>query len=286
MEDMDVLRRKWERCFSEALEFDTWGQVEEASEGYARLRLSLQNTLQDAHQELTPQSRKNLESLAQCLLMRGKELDSGKDEGVGVHGMKLVTGFIRSVMEDEGPFPIRLRDAPPLPTIVPATDAVQETEGGTLLPPQSSSRSGDEFLQIKVDRWGFKDASGFIDPFVSMHVVDGKGNHLEDSQDTPVTNRYKPHYVMFGNTFHVQTPTNALPKDTGIVFEFRHYKPKKKKVSVRAWAFLELREIVEGPIASEVYKKPTDLKRKKFSLLTVKELYLHLDCKLRLMQPH
>jgi len=136
MEDMDVLRRKWERCFSEALEFDTWGQVEEASEGYARLRLSLQNTLQDAHQELTPQSRKNLESLAQCLLMRGKELDSGKDEGVGVHGMKLVTGFIRSVMEDEGPFPIRLRDAPPLPTIVPATDAVQETEGGTLLPPQ------------------------------------------------------------------------------------------------------------------------------------------------------
>ena len=35
-------------------------------------------------------------------------------------------------------------------------------------------------------------------------------------------------------------------------------------------------EIRAGPHVLELYKKPTDLKRKKLSLLTVKPLYLHL----------
>jgi hypothetical protein len=35
-------------------------------------------------------------------------------------------------------------------------------------------------------------------------------------------------------------------------------------------------EIKAGPHVLELYKKPTDLKRKKLSLLTVKPLYLHI----------
>ena len=31
---------------------------------------------------------------------------------------------------------------------------------------------------------------------------------------------------------------------TAIIFEFKHYKPKKKKVSTKAWAFMELSEFV------------------------------------------
>lgn len=63
----------------------------------------------------------------------------------------------------------------------------------------------------------------------------------------------------------------------GIFFEFKHYKPKKKKVSTRCWAFMEVGELkAEGDCILELYHKPTDLKRKKLSLHSVKPLYLHV----------
>mmetsp|Transcript_18071 Transcript_18071/g.46296 ORF Transcript_18071/g.46296 Transcript_18071/m.46296 type:complete len:157 (+) Transcript_18071:483-953(+) len=140
-----------------------------------------------------------------------------------------------------------------------------------------SSRRGDELLSIKIDKWGFKEASGFIDPFLSVQVVNSKGELLESAQDTPVTNRIDGNYIMFGHTVHIQTPLNALPDGAAIVFEYKHYKPKKKKVSTRAWAFMEMSEMAQGPLALEIYKKPTDLKRKKIALLSVKQLFLHLE---------
>ena len=39
-------------------------------------------------------------------------------------------------------------------------------------------------------------------------------------------------------------------------------------------------EIKAGPHVLELYKKPTDLKRKKLALLTVKPLYLHINVEL------
>jgi len=36
-------------------------------------------------------------------------------------------------------------------------------------------------------------------------------------------------------------------------------------------------ELKEGPIALELYRKPTDPKRKKLRLHTIKPLYLHLN---------
>ncbi|KAF6274400.1 AIDA isoform 4 [Pan troglodytes] len=61
-----------------------------------------------------------------------------------------------------------------------------------------------------------------------------------------------------------------------IFFEFKHYKPKKRFTSTKCFAFMEMDEIKPGPIVIELYKKPTDFKRKKLQLLTKKPLYLHL----------
>ncbi|XP_025783650.1 axin interactor, dorsalization-associated protein [Puma concolor] len=61
-----------------------------------------------------------------------------------------------------------------------------------------------------------------------------------------------------------------------IFFEFKHYKPKKRFTSTKCFAFMEMDEIKAGPIVIELYKKPTDFKRKKLQLLTKKPLYLHL----------
>eukprot|EP00064_Thunnus_orientalis_P018262 superscaffoldBa00004149_g18357 len=73
--------------------------------------------------------------------------------------------------------------------------------------------------------------------------------------------------------------TEAFPPrapGAAIFFEFKHYKPKKRFTSTKCFAFMEMDEIKPGPIVIELYKKPTDFKRKKLQLLTKKPLYLHL----------
>uniref|UniRef100_A0A4X2LAF0 C2 Aida-type domain-containing protein n=1 Tax=Vombatus ursinus TaxID=29139 RepID=A0A4X2LAF0_VOMUR len=72
------------------------------------------------------------------------------------------------------------------------------------------------------------------------------------------------------NSFPARVPGAA------IFFEFKHYKPKKRFTSTKCFAFMEMDEIKPGPIIIELYKKPTDFKRKKLQLLTKKPLYLHL----------
>ncbi|XP_038840641.1 axin interactor, dorsalization-associated protein-like [Salvelinus namaycush] len=68
---------------------------------------------------------------------------------------------------------------------------------------------------------------------------------------------------------------NRVP-GAAIFFEFKHYKPKKGFTSTKCFAFMEMDEIKPGPIVIELYKKPTDFKRKKLQLLTKKPLYLYL----------
>jgi len=73
-----------------------------------------------------------------------------------------------------------------------------------------------------------------------------------------------------------------MPSDVTIFFEFKHYKPKKKKKSTKCFTFIERDELKAGPVASELYLKPTDFTRKKkLRLMTVKALYLHTTIRIR-----
>jgi hypothetical protein len=69
--------------------------------------------------------------------------------------------------------------------------------------------------------------------------------------------------------------------DLCLFFEFKHFKPAKKKISTRCFALLEAAELAKAQSRSgqtvclELYKKPTDFSRKALSLFTIKQLYLH-----------
>ena len=116
-------------------------------------------------------------------------------------------------------------------------------EGGSLMPPVRLYHRGDKALLFDVVKFGLKDAASYVDPFVTVSVVNGAGILKEATQDTPVTNRREPQHVMFGDTVHVQTPLKDLGDDATVVLEFKHYKPKKKKISTRCWAFFTLGEV-------------------------------------------
>ena len=78
---------------------------------------------------------------------------------------------------------------------------------------------------------------------------------------------------------------SELEEDVAIFLEFKHYKPKKKKTSTKAWCFFTLSELDpnldQQRITMEIYAKPTDLSRKRMGLLSVKKLYAHVECLLR-----
>jgi hypothetical protein len=102
-------------------------------------------------------------------------------------------------------------------------------------------------------------------------------------QDTPISQNLRPLYVEFGRLVHLQTPVEEMDKGWAVFFEFKHYKPQKKKISTRCFAFFEHDEIMAAQrdnkkeVALELYKKPTDFEKRRLTLFSVKPLYLHLQ---------
>ncbi|KAB0343205.1 hypothetical protein FD754_020131, partial [Muntiacus muntjak] len=133
----------------------------------------------------------------------------------------------------------------------------------------------EENLEFEEDEEEGGAGAGSPDSFPAR-VPDLNGIDLTPVQDTPVASRKEDTYVHFNVDIELQKHVEKLTKGAAIFFEFKHYKPKKRFTSTKCFAFMEMDEIKPGPIVIELYKKPTDFKRKKLQLLTKKPLYLHL----------
>ena len=141
------------------------------------------------------------------------------------------------------------------------------------------NRQGDILLTIYVSKIGFKDVSNLTDPVLTVSLVDSNGVIIEQPEDIKASEISKPFDVVFKQEVLFNTPMRLIENDFGFFFEFKHFKVKKKKVSTKAWCFLELDEIngeSGKEMCLEIYKKPTDFSRKTFNLLSVKPLYLHV----------
>ncbi|KAM5151511.1 axin interactor, dorsalization-associated protein-like [Callospermophilus lateralis] len=154
--------------------------------------------------------------------------------------------------------------------------SVLASASGSTLLPRLPSEPGMTLLTIRIEKIGLKDAGQCIDPYITVSVKDLNGIDLTPVQDTTVASRKEDTYVHFNVDIELQKHIEKLTKGAAIFFEFKHYKPKKRFTSTKCFAFMEMDEIKPGPIVIELYKKPTDFKRKKLQLLTKKPLYLHL----------
>lgn len=59
-------------------------------------------------------------------------------------------------------------------------------------------------------------------------------------------------HINFGVPVLLITPLEELPEGTAIFFEFKHYKPKKRKVSTKCFSFMEMDEMKPGKAALEM----------------------------------
>uniref|UniRef100_A0A2K6FS33 Axin interactor, dorsalization-associated protein n=1 Tax=Propithecus coquereli TaxID=379532 RepID=A0A2K6FS33_PROCO len=150
---------------------------------------------------------------------------------------------------------------------VGSPDCFRARVPGTVLP-RLPSEPGMMLLTIRIEKIGLNDIGQCIDPYITICVKDLNGIDL-----TPVK---EDTYVHFNVDVELQKHVEKLTKGAAIFFEFKHYKPKKRFSSTKCFAFMKMDEIKPGPIVVELYKKPTDFKRKKLQLLTKKSLSLHL----------
>lgn len=127
---------------------------------------------------------------------------------------------------------------------------------------------------IRIKNVGLKDAGQCIDPYITVGVKDLNGINLTPVQDTPVASRKEDTYAYFNVDINSQRQSVKLTKVAAIFFEFKCYK-LKKGLPVQSVAFMEMDEIKPELIVAELYKKPTDFKRRKLKLLTKKPLYLY-----------
>lgn len=276
--ELSELGAAWLRLLQKGLQADGWGQIVEAVDSYDKLANNIVANI-DA---LNPDStlRTALNKVVLCINLRSAAIQGASAKSApNKDQMATLVPFLKGLFGgEEVVFPIdtsRFR-ASGLITQESKREMVSESKGGSL---QSapSLKTGETFVTFDVEKWGLKDAEDYVDPRVTVCVYDPYGNPMESEQDTPLATSKKGMHVHFGFRVHIQTPVRKMKEaNAAVFFEFKHWKPKKKKISTRCFAFLEMDELKEGAIALEQYKKPTDTKRKKLKLHTIKPLYLHL----------
>ncbi|KAL6095812.1 aida [Pungitius sinensis] len=308
MSEVNKTIQRWHASFRKGTDFDSWGQLVEAIDEYQILARQLQKEVQSTNaSDFTEEQKKTLGKIATCLEMRSASLQCTQSkEDFKLEELKKLETIIQTILTYNKVFPFDVQPVPSRKILAPGEeenleleeeeeDGEEEEEDaaaagagsteafpprapasqGTLLP-RLPSEPGMTLLTLKIEKIGLKDAGQCIDPYMTISVKDLNGVDVNPVQDTPVACRKEDTYVHFSVDIEIQRHVEKLPKGAAIFFEFKHYKPKKRFTSTKCFAFMEMDEIKPGPIVIELYKKPTDFKRKKLQLLTKKQLYLHL----------
>lgn len=296
--DKNSSKARWQRVFKEALDADGWGQSLEAIDSYESLSSSI--GLAQDELNLTVDERSVLTKLA--LVLDGRvaalsdvsalSLDKSRQSGVQLSEVKSLTAVLERLFDqdaDSSPqaFPVDMHgvlssnhtrkhrtesDSYPV-------DKSQKSEllGGTLLS-APRFRPNHTNVSIQIQKIGLKDAENYIDPRICVFIADRNGSVVDSHQETPLCRRKEAQYVHVNTTVHLQSSLEEIRSKGGaIFFEFKHYKPAKKKLSTRCYTFCEADELdPHNPnLCLELYQKPTDASRKRINLFTRKSLYFH-----------
>ncbi|XP_037989429.1 axin interactor, dorsalization-associated protein isoform X2 [Motacilla alba alba] len=251
------LLQRWGASFRKGTDFDSWGQLVEAIDEYQILARHLQKEAQSQHSssEFTEDQKKTIAKIATCLELRSAALQSTQlPDEFKLEDLKKLEPILKNILTYNKEFPFDVQPVPLRKILLPGED---------------------EHLEFEEDDEEGGAGAGSPNSFPAR-VPDLNGIDLTPVQDTPVALRKEDTYVHFNVDIEIQKHIERLTKGAAIFFEFKHYKPKKRFTSTKCFAFMEMDEIKPGAIVIELYKKPTDFKRKKLQLLTKKPLYLHL----------
>ncbi|KAL0034984.1 hypothetical protein WJX79_004402 [Trebouxia sp. C0005] len=263
----EATHQKWQRAYEDAVDSDQWGQKDEAVEGYDHLRLTLETVHRLNKLGLSMLEVDSLNKMCTGLQLRIQAISNSGKSGISFDDMQRIKPWFANMMSSTDPFPVFLPSAPiqssqglkhelslrekyqkvyNVPSeLVHNAANVSLADGdepagdpngskGTLLPPVSKPlQRGGKLISFKMEKWGFKDeiAKGIQDAFVTISLVDGKGNVIGRQQDTPTTNNLAGNHVLFNCEVHVQQGIESIPRTSALFFEFKRWKPSKEMIT-------------------------------------------------------
>ncbi|XP_019321245.1 axin interactor, dorsalization-associated protein isoform X2 [Panthera pardus] len=251
------LLQRWGASFRRGADFDSWGQLVEAIDEYQILARHLQKEAQAQHNnsEFTEEQKKTIGKIATCLELRSAALQSTQSqEEFKLEDLKKLEPILKNILTYNKEFPFDVQPVPLRRILAPGEEENlefedEEEEGG------AGAGSPDSF-PARVPGTLLPRLPS--EPGMTLLTIRIEKIGLKDAGQC------------------IDPYITVSVKGAAIFFEFKHYKPKKRFTSTKCFAFMEMDEIKAGPIVIELYKKPTDFKRKKLQLLTKKPLYLHL----------
>lgn len=89
-----------------------------------------------------------------------------------------------------------------------------------ILPQPRVSNPMHDYLTVKVEKIGLKDAPDYVDPFIAVSVKDKKGEDVPNNpcQNTPCSYTVKGNYLHFDVNIHIQSPMQQLPEGKSVIF--------------------------------------------------------------------
>uniref|UniRef100_H2YCD5 C2 Aida-type domain-containing protein n=1 Tax=Ciona savignyi TaxID=51511 RepID=H2YCD5_CIOSA len=292
MSTFDKLVQKWCASLKCSTDFDSWGQLVEASDEYKRLLKNINTSIETV--DCSESKKKILLKIAACLEIRSANLNSvNSSEDIKLEDLRKLISVLQSLTS------VSVKDVPqsvaaqPLLAILTIpfysrhlksstsnttsrNEDMADKESYHSLLPKLKATTGQNLIMVRLQKIGLKDATELIDPYFTISCKDATAVDLCQRQNTPVASGRVENYLTFGFDIHIQVPFENMPKGSAIFFELFHYKQKRRATSLKCFSFMELDELKAGPCVIELYKKPTDFRKKKLNLLTAKPLYLHL----------
>lgn len=149
---MEDTRFTWNKAFQEALDHDTWGQVEEAVNGYQRLQVAAAVEHVENVLDLPGHRRQAIGQLANILKLRIQELNAGVRGSVGLPGMQALKPFMAGLIVSDVCLPPALAaviKAAPLPAVVAAAgDTDSKARNGVCM--RSSMRGSVDNVAVTI----------------------------------------------------------------------------------------------------------------------------------------
>eukprot|EP00405_Crypthecodinium_cohnii_P040899 CAMPEP_0206558198 /NCGR_PEP_ID=MMETSP0325_2-20121206/19607_1 /ASSEMBLY_ACC=CAM_ASM_000347 /TAXON_ID=2866 /ORGANISM="Crypthecodinium cohnii, Strain Seligo" /LENGTH=296 /DNA_ID=CAMNT_0054059365 /DNA_START=72 /DNA_END=963 /DNA_ORIENTATION=+ len=276
--EKEAIRLDWLTKYEKAAQADTWGQVVEAQEDYQRLASNIASTQGAPH--IASRDKDLMQKLGLCLAARIQALKT-LNETITSTDMKALEPVFKVLFttQDLASFPLESHKFSSAHLVKPSVgggEVIFEGEDTSGWQQQQAVLKNvvGTVVSLRIDRIGLKDAQDYIDPFMTILVADPRTNLL-DTHDTPIARERTATHLSFNHEVHLNISLEDMEREqAAIFFEFKHYKPKKKKVSTRCWAFMELSELKrDEEMVLEIYHKPTDLRKKSIKLHSEKTLY-------------
>jgi len=240
---------------------------------------------------------------AMCLRLRGEAanciMTSGNGPQISVEEIRALLPVLENLFKDKKMnFPVDLSKYSAAKAEIEAKIEFENSAGmvkdisadgvAAMDAPTPVAFSGTQ-IAITVEKIGLKDAKeNYMNPYCRITVAGAGSGRCPDGevpQDTSYAVRRDPQYLVFDQTITLRTPLEHLEQIPGVAIfiELQHFKAKSDKVSTKCYSFMELDELVDGPVVLEILKceKPTDFQRKgKPKRLSVKDLHMHVSVQL------